>query len=190
MLGALLFWRRSDEPMALFCAFMLVMFSGACITNILQEGLAPLSLSWYALVYLLDFLGQVSFLLFFYLFPSGRFVPRWTRWTALLFAGLEAWTIITFSPGAFTSGPEALAFFGLLLTPVVAQVYRYRHVSTPEQRQQTKWVVFSLALTIVGFISLLSGFPFSFPTCLLSSIFYTLIRPLAFTLLVPSPLLL
>src|SRR5260370_28528863 len=44
MLGALLFWRRSDESMALFCAFMLVMFSGAGITNMLQEGLAPLSL--------------------------------------------------------------------------------------------------------------------------------------------------
>ena len=185
ILGALLFWRRSDEPMALFCAFMLVMFSGAGITNILQEGLAPLSLSWYALVYLLDFLGQVSFLLFFYLFPSGRFVPRWTRWTALLFAGLEAWTIITFSPGAFTSGPEALAFFGLLLTPVVAQVYRYRHVSTPEQRQQTKWVVFALALTIVGFISLLSVIHFFFPTGLLSAIVDNIIGTLALTLLIP-----
>src|SRR5258708_26432846 len=85
IIGALLFWRRSDEPMALFCAFMLVMFSGAGITNILQEGLAPLSLSWYALVYLLDFLGQVSFLLFFYLFPSGRFVPRWPRRSSMLF---------------------------------------------------------------------------------------------------------
>ena len=42
-LGALLFWRRSDEPMALFCSFMLVLF-GAALTSILSEGLAPLSL--------------------------------------------------------------------------------------------------------------------------------------------------
>ena len=28
--------------------------------------------------YSLFFLGQVSFLTFFYLFPSGRFVPRWS----------------------------------------------------------------------------------------------------------------
>ena len=185
MLGALLFWRRSDEPMALFCAFMLVTFGGAGITNMLQEGLAPLSLGWYVLVNCLYFLGQVSFLLFFYLFPSGRFVPRWTRWSALLFAGFEAWPIISFSSGNFTSVPDALLFFGLILTPVVAQVYRYRRVSTPDQRQQTKWVVFGFTLTIVGFIVSLSVTHFFFPTGLLSAIVSNIIGMLAFTLLIP-----
>jgi hypothetical protein len=36
-----------------------------------------------------------------------------------------------------------------LLTAVVAQVYRYRRVSTPRERQQTKWVVFGLALAML-----------------------------------------
>ena len=42
ILGALLFWRRSNEPVALLCAFMLVTFFG--ISSAMHEGLAPLSL--------------------------------------------------------------------------------------------------------------------------------------------------
>ena len=62
----------------------------------------------------------MSLVLFFYLFPTGRFVPRWTRWAALLYAVYYAWTIITFHPGMFTSLPQALLFFGLILTLVLA----------------------------------------------------------------------
>jgi hypothetical protein len=29
--------------------------------------------------------GNVSPVLFFFLFPSGRFVPHWTRWLAVAF---------------------------------------------------------------------------------------------------------
>ena len=174
-LGALLFWRRSDEPMALFCSFMLVLF-GAALTSILSEGLAPLSLGWYVLIEFLYFLGQVSLLLFFYLFPTGRFVPRWTRWSALLYAGYTVWTIISFHPGQFTTGLDALLFFGLILTTVVAQVYRYRRVSTLSQRQQTKWVVFAFSFTIVGFIILLTATHFLFPPGNSTSIFGKLIH--------------
>ena len=33
---------------------------------------------------------------------------------------------------------------------VVAQIYRYRSVSTPVQRQQTKWIVFAIATIILA----------------------------------------
>jgi hypothetical protein len=36
-----------------------------------------------------------------------------------------------------------------LLTAAVVQVYRYRRVSTPRERQQTKWAVFGLALAML-----------------------------------------
>ena len=156
LLGALLFWRRSNEPMALFCSFMFVLFGGASIVNLLDEGLAPLSPGWYGLVSCLWFLGQVSFVLFFYLFPTGRFVPRWTRWAALLLVGYYVWSIITGINEPFTP-LSALVFFALILTTVVAQIYRFRRVSTPSQRQQTKWVVFAFVLVIVGFVGLYSA---------------------------------
>src|SRR5829696_6793131 len=41
--------------------------------------------------------------------------------------------------------------------PVWGQVYRYRRVSSPAERQQTKWVVFGTTLAIAG------TFPFRLP---------------------------
>jgi len=37
---------------------------------------------------------------------------------------------------------------------VFSQVYRYRHVSTPVERQQTKWIVFGVAVGLLGFLLL------------------------------------
>src|SRR6266849_8376864 len=71
-LGALLFWRRSADRMALFCAFMLVLFGGAGFTSILSDALAPVSPAWFALIGTLDVLVQSSFMIFFLLFPNVR----------------------------------------------------------------------------------------------------------------------
>ncbi len=51
---------------------------------------------------------------------------------------------------------DGLPFLGFLGSLVVAQVYRYRWVSGPVERQQTKWVVFGLALALVGFATLIT----------------------------------
>jgi hypothetical protein len=37
---------------------------------------------------------------------------------------------------------------------VFAQVYRYRHISTPMERQQTKWVVFGAVIALLGLLLL------------------------------------
>ena len=37
---------------------------------------------------------------------------------------------------------------------VFSQIYRYRHVSTPVERQQTKWIVFGVAVGLLGFLLL------------------------------------
>jgi hypothetical protein len=44
-----------------------------------------------------------------------------------------------------------LVVFGSL---VYAQVYRYRRVSTPVERQQTKWIVFGATVALLGFLLL------------------------------------
>jgi hypothetical protein len=81
-LGVLIFWRKSADHMALFCAFMLVLVGGI-VSGFLQSTLAPLSPVWSVLLSTLYVLAESSFMIFFLLFPSGRFVPRWTRWVAL-----------------------------------------------------------------------------------------------------------
>jgi hypothetical protein len=187
-LGALIFWRKSADRMAFFCACMLVLFGGAS-SNILQYTLMPVSPAWFVLIGTLGILGQSSFITFFFLFPSGRFVPRWTRWVALCF--VLYWMYTTFSTNIFynASALSNLVFFAFLLCAVGAQIYRYRRVSTFRERQQTKWVVLGFSTGIVGFVLfLVLGNALLPPAVLQSSVMGTLIAGTVvdgFLLLIP-----
>jgi hypothetical protein len=153
VVATVIFWRRSEDQMALFGAFVLVVFGGAALTSETPHALAAAHPALWFPVRLLDYLGQVSFCILFYVFPNGRFVPRWTRWLAIAVALL--WVPDIFFPGSaldLLGGPLFLVFLGSL---VVAQVYRYLWVSNPAERQQTKWVVSGVAVALVGFATLL-----------------------------------
>ncbi len=153
-MGLLIFWRRSDDRMALFCALMLVAF-GALAAGTLDDMIdatvsMPQPLAGIpflrALVRLLAVAGQVSILTFFYVFPSGRFTPRWTKWAALL--ALAFWSAAAFFP-ALSSGPAGNLIFAFLAVAMIGQVYRYRRVSDATERAQTRWVVFGFVLMVI-----------------------------------------
>jgi hypothetical protein len=152
--ATVIFWRKSGDRMALFCAFMLVIFGGAAVTSDVPQTLATVYPGLWFPVHLLDYLGQVSFGVFFYVFPNGRFVPRWTRWLAIAVALLYVPDI--FFPGSSLDILVGPVFIGFLISLVVAQVYRYLRVSGPVERQQTKWVVSGVAVALVGFATLLT----------------------------------
>ncbi len=85
VVAIVIFWRRSDDPMALLVATMLVVWGPLngllVLTPSATEGMYPaLQMT---LGTTLTFVGYMTWMLFFYLFPSGRFVSRWTRWLAL-----------------------------------------------------------------------------------------------------------
>lgn len=149
-IGAVIFWRRSDDRMALFASLALITFPAGWGSS----ELATLPSGWVLPGQFVAFLGDISLFLFFYLFPSGRFVPRWTRW--LWVAVVVLWAVNVFFPALpFNSS----IFFNLLLlgficSAVVTQVYRYRYVSSARQRQQTKWVVFGVSIGLGGFLVL------------------------------------
>jgi signal transduction histidine kinase len=152
-MGLLLFWRRSEDRMALFCALTLVAFSLAAgpLDDMIDSTLPmPQPLGGipflHALVRLLAVVGQVSILTFFYVFPSGRFVPRWTRWFALLALGY--WVVAAFFP-ALSSGSGGNMLFVFLVVAMIAQIYRYQRVSDAAERAQTKWVVFGFVLMVI-----------------------------------------
>src|SRR5215211_4149859 len=131
-IAAVIFWRRSEDRMALFAAFMLVVFGGAALTSDVPQTVAAAHPTLWFPVHLFDYLGQVAFVVFFYVFPNGRFVPRWTRWLALAWATL--WVPTAFFPDSsldLLSGPLFIGFIGSL---VRAQVYRYGRVSSPVER--------------------------------------------------------
>jgi hypothetical protein len=88
------------------------------------------------------------------LFPNGRLVPAWTGWLLLL---TIPWSLSLFFVPSFDAGslseqsPLVLALLaggllGLFMAGLFAQAVRYRHVSVPAERQQTKWVIYGLAL--------------------------------------------
>jgi hypothetical protein len=102
----------------------------------------------------LFFLANALFVLVFCLFPSGRFVPHWMRWTSGgLLAGLIPLAFI--APLTLTTPLGWLVVLVFLVEAailVVVQVHRYRRVSSPLERQQTKWVIFGLAVLVtLGF---------------------------------------
>src|SRR6266581_1682538 len=151
--GAVLFWRKSNDRMALFASFTLVTFPIA-----FTEVLATLPPSWWLPVQFVNFLGSICFVLFFYLFPNGQFVPRWMRWLSI--GVILYWGAKNFFPlsplNPFTRFPllDVLTFVGFVGTMVVGQIYRYRRVSSLLQRQQTKWVVFGMSVAIGCYVGL------------------------------------
>jgi GAF domain-containing protein len=157
---ALVIYRgRSDDWMALFVSFALLAFT---VGRLLDRLVGEISFAIPAAI--VTGLAFASFNILFYLFPDGRFVPRWTRWVALVWSGLVL--VSGLFPGStldVSTLPGVIWIplqFGFVGTLVYAQAFRYRHVSTPTQRQQTKWVVYGLAVcfALIFSIGLASAF--------------------------------
>jgi hypothetical protein len=144
--GTVIFWRRPDDRMALLASFALILFP-ITVNNVNLLTLPP---AWQLPVGSLQLLGEVSAGLFFYLFPNGRFVPRWIRWLAV--ALIAYWIVDIFlPPSLFSNSPLSFALFlGLEASQIWVLVYRYRKVSTPLERQQTKWVIFGITVGLGG----------------------------------------
>jgi hypothetical protein len=141
VMGALLLWRRSDTRIGLLTAVLLITY-GVAQTDGDAVASAVRTLAFPA--GLLDPFSFICLALFLNLFPDGRFVPRWTRWVMM------AW-IPLFLVVAFVSFNDIVpVLFGFLFLSLGIQIYRFRRVSSPVQRQQTKWVIFGLLLGVLG----------------------------------------
>jgi hypothetical protein len=155
--AALIFLRRSDDRMALFASLALLTFGTATFT-FTMEALAARHPTLEIPVAFLHFLGAASFGLFVYLFPDGHFVPRWTRWVALVWIASQLpryffpnWYADPNTWYDWISGP---VWLGALVTAIYSQIYRYRHTSSAVQRQQIKWVVFGISAALAGFLGI------------------------------------
>lgn len=158
--GALIFWRRSDDPMALLVSLFLVAFGTITIDTTNADALVFSLPAWWLPVEVVQITGEVCVVLFFLLFPGGSFIPRWTRWLALAFIAFQVSRDLF--PDLYSGSPvlERVSlgvFSGMVVSLVWSQIYRYRRVSSPAQRRQTRWVVFGTALGIAG------TFPFRLP---------------------------
>ena len=145
VVSTVIIWRRSDDRMALIVALFLVTLAPSAVMFNVSASPSP----WQVPNEFLSFLFQALFLLVFSLFPTGQFVPRWVRWIIIVF--LTLLIPFTFSP-ALNGFLGFLEFLGGLAILVVVQLYRYRRLSSPLERQQTKWVVFGFAVLITVYV--------------------------------------
>jgi hypothetical protein len=162
---ALLIWRRRRDGFGLLTAFVLLVTASESMTVAIYS--AEISRVAQIIWEMGAFIWPV-FLLWLYLFPDGRAVPR--RLALLLgpllalFAALLAISnLASWMPGINLGEVTALLdpvgpvlVIPLLLMVIGAQVYRYLKVSGLAERRQTKWFVLSLASFLV--VSLLFDF--------------------------------
>jgi len=133
--SGVIFWRKSDDWMALLVALTVVATGTLFVTYALQESHSP----WQVIAIVSNVFGHGVLFLLSSLFPNGKFVPRWSGWIAV---GWIIWSLLFFIflhqvPFAY----HTLVLVSGMACALLAQIYRYRYVSSPTQRQQVKWVV-------------------------------------------------
>ncbi len=176
VIGLIIFWRRSDDWLAWLLSLTLVSFA--------VEGVQNLGV-FQIIVYALYPIAAIGYYLLPFVFPTGRFEPRWTRWifVPILVISLVPQMIIT----TLGEKENPMASFGILVggavwfcAAIYSIIYRYARISNAIERQQTKWLMGSLLAPILGLV------PFTF-----TSTIYAPSQPsperLAFMLLVVFP---
>jgi hypothetical protein len=159
-----IFWRKSSVRMAVFASIALVTF-GAMMSPALDALITAQPL-WLFPVILVQTIGLECALLLYYLSPNARFIPRWTRFAAIVWT---IWLIVALIfPGApfnilnsrpHVPPPSTWPIFWFLVVLIwfgsglFAQVYRYRRVSNQVERQQTKWVIIGVVPVLVAFVA-------------------------------------
>ena len=133
----LVFFRRSNDWLVILVAFSMIAFASFLLTPV-AYGTRKLNVAFVnTLIYMV---GMVSMFIVFFIFPSGHFEPRWTRWVSILLifpAVLDFLNLETVNNVLW----DFYLWIGFFALGAFAQLYRFRRVSNPTERQQTKWVV-------------------------------------------------
>ncbi|MGZ3673658.1 MAG: hypothetical protein ACXVCO_05065 [Ktedonobacterales bacterium] len=154
VMAVVLFWRRSDDWMALLVGLFLIIYTTSNIGPPINplNGSTSSPSTFGALLYAILLGTQnapgvaIPFAVFL-LFPSGRFVPRWSRW---LFVVSLVWAVAISAAPLFLDGILFLGYPVFIGAVIICMVYRYRRASTPVQRLQTKWVVAGLIVSLLA----------------------------------------
>lgn len=147
---AALIFLRSREPLAFLVSLAILLLGGQTFFGM------QLSEDLFLVIATHNYLLFVALVLAFYLFPSGRFVPRWSLWVALALFVTEFFYSYfpdaPFSPHNFFPPLEMGIWFAALLLIPISQIYRYIVDSNRTQRQQTKWVVAGLTVALFSLL--------------------------------------
>ncbi|MBV7326874.1 GAF domain-containing protein [Chloroflexi bacterium TSY] len=152
LFAIIIFWRRPDTTMTIFTSILLIQMgagTGFVFGNVpadlpfgqLLGGLAQ------------DAIG-VTVGAFLFVFPNGRFRPRWTKFLVIGMAALTLlWTTFPRSSPLHTTNiidAPGWDFVQTLyiLTSLGVMIYRYRNTRVAIERQQSKWLIYTLTVLV------------------------------------------
>ena len=154
LVGVVIIWYRADTWIGLFVSFFLINFGslGLSISHGSSLPVAPTNF-WYALAssieILLTILAYLCFAFFFFTFPNGRLVPRWS-WVllSLWIVNFVFWVAPTDSSLNINNWLPVLQSLWLSFVfgvSLATQLYRYRRVASAIERKQIKWLFYGFA---------------------------------------------
>jgi hypothetical protein len=149
IVGLIVAWRGASSWMTVFSGIALMMY-GATIPPPMHAVVVSVPLLPTILV-LERSVGIALFVIFLYLFPTGHFRSWISRsLAAAVLVWAAAWPFIpSLNPYSFPKPWPFIALTCLLGSGVLVQLYRYRF-SNSLQRQQTKWVVYGVTISVLG----------------------------------------
>ncbi len=192
-----IFVRKPNDILTIFVTVMLITFGAATFSGGL-DGIAVAypQLNW--LIQSISLIGNCAILAFLFVFPNGRFTPRWTAAILVIYLLIQLpryyfpdspLNMINTTPALYN-----LLFVGTNVGGLASQIYRYGRVSNLIEKQQTKWVVYGLTLCVGGYmitrgISFMvtdpkgSGLPIMIGLSIIA-IFFILLLPLSISIAV------
>ncbi|MBN1483870.1 MAG: serine/threonine protein kinase [Chloroflexia bacterium] len=149
VLSSLVFWRQRDDGVAILTSLTIMVFVGTLSLGVIDVNPWASAIREEAEVIAVS-IALLSSSLTLLVFPNGRFVPRWTRWLALIWACWMGLQIFVRSLYIYNLPAPLWAALQFLMMGVGTgcQVYRYRHESSLTQRQQTRLIVYGTVLAL------------------------------------------
>jgi hypothetical protein len=151
IVGIIIFWRTEKTWFSLVITLAPILLILRITPSYASQFLIQPAFAW--LTTFLEYLGAFLLGLALALFPNGRFVPRWMTLYSLFVAAYAFELFYLDGRIRLQLGSELVQLLldaALVAIGVAAQVFRYRRVSTPEERQQTRWVLFGVAIGFTG----------------------------------------
>ncbi|MFP3122599.1 GAF domain-containing sensor histidine kinase [Ectobacillus funiculus] len=148
-IAIIIFIKKYRDWFSLFVSVSIAASGNVITINTIRMVYPSMDFIWNIIIFLAS-----GYVIFFYVFPNGKFVPRWTR----LAAGL--WMFTTIGRVFFNGSPidpftwEPILNFGgwiaFHIIALIAQIQRYKFHSNAIEKQQTKWFLFGLAGMVAG----------------------------------------
>ena len=149
VMGWLLVRRGQPAGISTYLAIIVVAFGAAQYPPSIPD-LYPGRPILQAVILGLTVIAVSGFFILPLVFPDGRFVPRWTVLVALYI--VASFTLLWDNPGFLDSlVAEVISTLMLAAVLIGAPIYRYRRVSTPEQRRQTRIVLLGFVIGMPAF---------------------------------------